>query len=237
MPNTTQLPDPNAASQPPRYVPPHRNGTLADTRYSKDQLLDLYKTQQSAEGGLNDGLPSFYMGGWQPDIANGMASASWARTEHSRDSQPGPDVCWDRDGGMQPLALFEMDDEEKEVRFIPNTSRHSSHMLTSRKALLDVCQYSTQTTNLKQRKSAIKWSTGPQSLYVQPSDHSRWLWTPVTHCNTWLRTSPGYERVLSISTKSVINSNRRFQSRRTTGSFSSTFSAAEEDRFVQTIGS
>lgn len=108
--------DPPTPSQPPpRYVPPHRNGTLTDTRYSKEQLLDLYKTQQSSDGGLRDGLPSLYIGGWQPDAPNGVSTGSWGRSDTSRDSQPGPDICWDRDGSIEPLGLVEMDDEEKEV--------------------------------------------------------------------------------------------------------------------------
>jgi PERQ amino acid-rich with GYF domain-containing protein len=108
--------DSSASSHPaPRYVPPHRNGTLTDTRYSKEQLLDLYKAQLSSEGGLRDGLPNLYVGGWQPDLSNGATSASWGRSEYSRDSQPAPDICWDRDGTVEPLGLIEMDDEEKEV--------------------------------------------------------------------------------------------------------------------------
>lgn len=94
-----------------------RNGSLADARYSKDQLVDLFRSQQSLDGGLQDGLPGLYVGGWQPDMANGAVSAGWGRTDHSRDAQPGPDVCWDRDGSIEPLGLAEMDDEEREVRF------------------------------------------------------------------------------------------------------------------------
>jgi len=84
-------------------------------RYSKEQLTDLFKAQQSVDGGLNDGLPGLYVGGWQPDIVNGAASAGWGRSEHNRDVQPGPEICWDRDGSIEPLALAEMDDEEREV--------------------------------------------------------------------------------------------------------------------------
>lgn len=110
-----QQSDPSSSSQPARYIPPHRNGTLTDTRYSKDQLLDLYKAQLSSEGGLREGLSSLYVGGWQPDVSNGPTSAGWGRTEHSRDSQPAPDICWDRDGAGEPLGLMEMDDEERDV--------------------------------------------------------------------------------------------------------------------------
>lgn len=103
-------------SQPARYVPPHRNGTIADARYSKGQLLDLFQRQQSTHGGLSDDLNSLFVGGWQPDGANGNATGSWGRGDHNRDPPPGPEVCWDRDGRVEPLGLTDLDDEEKEVR-------------------------------------------------------------------------------------------------------------------------
>jgi PERQ amino acid-rich with GYF domain-containing protein len=112
-PSATQQTD-AAASQPARYVPPHRNGTIPDTRYTREQLLDIYKAQQSAEGGLRDSLPNLVIGGWAPDTANG-SSSGWGRNDHSRDSQNGPDACWDREGNIEPLGLVDMDDEEREV--------------------------------------------------------------------------------------------------------------------------
>jgi len=116
MSNTNQQPDgPVTPQPPPRYVPPHRNGTVSDTRYSKDQLLELFRAQQSGDGGLKDGLHGLYVGGWQPDIANGATSAGWGRSEHDRNAQPGPDICWDKHGHSEPLGLVEMDDEEREV--------------------------------------------------------------------------------------------------------------------------
>lgn len=107
-----------APSQPARYVPPHRNGPIADARYSKGQLLDLFQRQQSTNGGLSDDLNSLFVGGWQPDGANGNTGGSWGRNDHSRDPPPGPEVCWDRDGNVQPLGLVDLDDEEKEVRTV-----------------------------------------------------------------------------------------------------------------------
>jgi len=103
-------------SQPARYVPPHRNGTIADARYSKGQLLDLYQRQQNTNGGLSDDLNGLFVGGWQPDGANGTPAASWGRNDHNKEPQPGPEVCWDRDGRAEPLGLIDLDDEEKEVR-------------------------------------------------------------------------------------------------------------------------
>ncbi|KAK5175418.1 kinesin-like protein [Saxophila tyrrhenica] len=116
MSSANQFSDAAAPSQaPPRYVPPHRNGAVSDARYSKDQLLDLFRAQQSAEGGLREGLQDLYVGGWQPDSTNGLGSASWGRSDNTRDNQPGPDVCWDKDGSIEPLGLSEMDREEREL--------------------------------------------------------------------------------------------------------------------------
>ena len=113
MPSSTQHSD-ALSQQPPRYVPPHRNGTYSDTRYSRDQLFDLFKAQHSSEGGLKNGLSDLVIGAWQLELANGT-SAGWGRTENNRDAQSGPDICWDRDGSMEPLGLNEMDDDEREV--------------------------------------------------------------------------------------------------------------------------
>ena len=114
--NTENVPIPTASTQPPRYVPPHRNGTVNDPRYSKNQLLDLYRLQQSADDGLQEDLQNLYIGGWQPNGQNGAPAPGWGRSDASREQPPGPDVCWDDDGTYEPLALTEMDDEEREVR-------------------------------------------------------------------------------------------------------------------------
>lgn len=73
------------------------------------------------DGGLRDGLPNLYVGGWQPDLANGANAAAWGRSDQARDNQPGPDICWDRHGNVEPLGLTDMDEEEREVR-IPQWS-------------------------------------------------------------------------------------------------------------------
>jgi hypothetical protein len=114
--NTENVPIPAASSQPPRYVPPHRNGTVNDPRYSKNQLVDLYRLQQSADDGLQEDLQNLYIGGWQPNGQNGAPATGWGRNDASREQPPGPDVCWDYDGTYEPLALTGMDDEEREVR-------------------------------------------------------------------------------------------------------------------------
>lgn len=89
---------------------------MTDPRYSKNQLLDLYRLQQSVDEGVQDDLQSLYVGGWQPNAVNVANGAGWGRNDISREQPPGPDVCWDDDGSFEPLSLTEMDDEEREVR-------------------------------------------------------------------------------------------------------------------------
>lgn len=110
----------SSSAHPARYVPPHRNGTIPDTRYTREQLLDLYKETQSlaADDTL---LPGLLMGGWQPDVANGN-SAGWGRNDHARDQQQDPNVCWDREGDIDPLGLHDMGEEEREVSDLTSIS-------------------------------------------------------------------------------------------------------------------
>jgi len=101
------------------YVPPHaqpgRNGSGFDARYSRDQLTQLFRIQQDS-GELAHGLSDLYMGAWEPHATNGAASASWGRKDdQAREPPSGVDQCWDRDGGILPLSLTEMTDDEREV--------------------------------------------------------------------------------------------------------------------------
>ncbi|KAL1305364.1 hypothetical protein AAFC00_002259 [Neodothiora populina] len=96
------------------YVPPHRNGSYVDTRYSKNQLLDLFRAQ--ADGAGLDELNPLFMPGWEPGVTNGQSSGAWnRRDDQGKDNVPGPEVCWDKDGSVAPIGLVDMDDEEKEV--------------------------------------------------------------------------------------------------------------------------
>lgn len=100
------------------YIPPHaaRNGALVEERYSKDQLLSLYREQKETNA-LSSNLSELYAGGWEPQITNGTSGSSWGRRDdHLKDAQPGADICWDHDGSVLPLGLVDMTDEEREVR-------------------------------------------------------------------------------------------------------------------------
>lgn len=173
---------------------------MIDTRYSKEQLLDLYKAQQSSEGGFKDALPNLYVGGWQPDTANGVGSASWGRTEQGRDTQSGPEICWDKEGSVEPLGLVEMDDEEREVCFAADYwDGICFDGAKSRVALCDICQHATQTAGEQQGESTVERTSWTQNLDLQPRQYSRRLWAPLTHVNAWTRPPPRYKRFLSIS--------------------------------------
>lgn len=55
------------------------------------------------------------MDGWNPGSANGNNTGGWGRKDDHKDGSGGPEICWDFEGNVHPLALVEMGDEEKEV--------------------------------------------------------------------------------------------------------------------------
>ena len=105
------------------YVPPHlnsnyqsghnRNGGV-ESRYSKDQLLDLFRSQMTS-GPTATNVCELYMEGWNPGVVNGTTNGGWGKRDDHKDGLMGPEICWDYEGKVQPLALVEMNDQEKEV--------------------------------------------------------------------------------------------------------------------------
>lgn len=51
---------------------------------------------------------------WQVNGSNGRAS--WGKSTDGRDTY-GPNVCWDKQGGNDPITLQPMTDEEKLVSY------------------------------------------------------------------------------------------------------------------------
>ncbi len=106
------------------YVPPHlnsnyqssygRNGPSADSRYSKDQLLDMFRAQAKSDSS-NSNVNDLLLDGWTPWI-NGISNGGWGKRDEHKDTT-GPEICWDHDGTVQPMALLDMTVEEKEVEF------------------------------------------------------------------------------------------------------------------------
>jgi PERQ amino acid-rich with GYF domain-containing protein len=98
------------------YIPPHRNGATSEgSRYSKEQLLELYRREVDA-GSLRNGTSNLFMNGWEPNATNGTTSASWGRRDDQRDGAVGADVCWNTEGNALPISLTDMTADEREVR-------------------------------------------------------------------------------------------------------------------------
>lgn len=123
----------NHVPSPGAYVPPHhqnnstRNGSTTDGRFSKQQLLSIYKAQK-VSGKLGKNIADLIVGGWQPgNVMTGSSSLWNQKDEPGKESGSGPEICWDVNGDISPLCLREMSDEEKEV--IQPTSCECVHMM------------------------------------------------------------------------------------------------------------
>lgn len=107
------------------YVPPHlssnyqpsfpRNSSTVDARYSKEQLLDLFRAHGES-GGLYKNASEHLLEGWNPSAPSSAANGTWNRRGDYKDGNSGPEICWDHEGSIQPLGLIDMSEEEKEVR-------------------------------------------------------------------------------------------------------------------------
>lgn len=92
-----------------------RNDLPGDVRYTKEQLIVLYKQQREA-GALDHTLSAIFTGGWNPLDAAEFSNSAWGRRDEGKDPVVGPEVCWDHNPGPEPLALVEMSEDEREVR-------------------------------------------------------------------------------------------------------------------------
>jgi len=111
-----------STDSPGVYIPPHisasRNGTATEHRYSRDQLLQLFKSQPESEN--DDALSDLLIGAWEPNITNGNSSASWGRRDEPKDTH-GADLCWDRGAQTVPLGLNGLTEGEKDVSWFSYT--------------------------------------------------------------------------------------------------------------------
>jgi PERQ amino acid-rich with GYF domain-containing protein len=106
------------------YIPPHLNANnpsassrdlpSSETRYSKDQLLDIYQNLKESST-LDRSLGDIFLGTWDPrDSKNG--TASMGGRGDLKDQAPGPEVCWNYNVNLEPFGLTNMSEEEKQVR-------------------------------------------------------------------------------------------------------------------------
>lgn len=88
-----------------------------DIRYSRSQLLDVFKAQQES-GAASKDVSHLYANDWNPGHSNGTNGRStWGRSSDNRDTH-GPDVCWESSGNILPIALEEMSELEQKVSFM-----------------------------------------------------------------------------------------------------------------------
>jgi PERQ amino acid-rich with GYF domain-containing protein len=105
-------------------VPPHlssnyssnslRNGTVSEGRYSKDQMLGLYKEQRDG-GNWGQNISEAFMGTWDPHNPSAGSNGTWGKKDE-KEGASGPEICWIHGGNIDPLGLIDMDDEERDVR-------------------------------------------------------------------------------------------------------------------------
>jgi len=101
--------------QPQQYTN-HSFEPPSEARFSKNKLLEIYRTQQSSDESTVD-VSRLFMSSWDPGHTNGTNGRGWGKGNEARDQTYGPEICWDQSGQVQPIGLEEMSDLEKSVSF------------------------------------------------------------------------------------------------------------------------
>lgn len=114
---------PGTASTPTSaaYIPPHisssyqsRNGSTGDSRYSKEDLLNIFRGQRDS-GALGKQMGDHFLASWNPLEEAPATNGAWGKKEDQKESPPGPEVCWDYLGLHEPLGLIDMTEDEREL--------------------------------------------------------------------------------------------------------------------------
>ena len=67
------------------------------------------------DGSSSINVNNLFVDGWSPGGAvNGTNSVGWGKRDDMKEAA-GPDICWDHEGSVNPIAMQEMTEEEKEV--------------------------------------------------------------------------------------------------------------------------
>jgi PERQ amino acid-rich with GYF domain-containing protein len=96
-------------------TPGSRSSGANETRFSKEQMLELYKNSLESRS-MNGDIQAILTEGWQPGATSNASNGSWSRKDENKDHIAGPDVCWELGGVIDPLSLKSMTEEEKEAR-------------------------------------------------------------------------------------------------------------------------
>ncbi|MCJ1392598.1 hypothetical protein MMC18_005468 [Xylographa bjoerkii] len=160
------------------YVPPHlnsnyqqnfpRNTSMMDSRFSKEQLLDLYRAQGDS-GSLYKNPSEHLIEGWNPNTSSGASNGAWNRRDDHKDGSNGPEICWDYEGSIQPLGLMEFSEEEKEGGVLPG-SRPGPRRRDTSDSLSFSNPLTSPTTANRLSKEEQQLSTPPPSLVRRRTD-------------------------------------------------------------------
>ena len=107
---TTQ--PPAAETDEAQLQPNSSYESAADTRYSKEALLDICKGLPDSDAANND-VSRLFSEAWHPGQSNGT-QRGWGKTHDGRDNH-GPYVCWESSGSVQPISFEEMTEVERNV--------------------------------------------------------------------------------------------------------------------------
>lgn len=90
-----------------------------NTRYEKNQLLDIFKARDLTSLSNRD-VSGLFADNWDPGNANGSNGRGWGN--HDGRDNHGPDVCWESNGSVHPIGLEDMTESERSVCFGSLTS-------------------------------------------------------------------------------------------------------------------
>jgi PERQ amino acid-rich with GYF domain-containing protein len=109
--STIRPPSAETQDPQPQLNPSYEPSTEA--RYSKEALLEIYKSTQTSDA-ANVDVSRLFTETWNPNQSNGANGRGWGKSHDSRDNH-GPYISWEPNGSVQPISLEEMTEVERNV--------------------------------------------------------------------------------------------------------------------------
>ncbi|KAK4180659.1 hypothetical protein QBC36DRAFT_319794 [Triangularia setosa] len=111
--NPADLLQSSVSDMPPysNSQPVYGDATGPGAKYTRDELLDIYKNFQP----IKMDASSLFEPNWNPGHVNGShpSARQWGKGGDSGHTPQDPTVCWDADGSVKPIGLEEMTEEER----------------------------------------------------------------------------------------------------------------------------
>ncbi|KAH6612829.1 hypothetical protein B0J18DRAFT_441205 [Chaetomium sp. MPI-SDFR-AT-0129] len=112
--NPADVPQHPASELPPHPASSHPTAFTSSglLRYSKEELLDIYKN--SFDPSQMD-TTNLLMSNWNPAQMNGSQTRPWGKSSESSHVPQDPSVCWDANGTVKPIGFESMSAEERDM--------------------------------------------------------------------------------------------------------------------------